>query len=629
MSVFIYPNYQFDNTSSNNDNLVVDELHPLLLNGARILVPRHGVAYTKDLIVQPSAGGSALRLGIDFNFVSIDTYLTTLTGHETFSAIEVKNDLLAGNMLITYRAVGGVEGASNKLMHDLIDALDAISQGGVNWADIINKPALFPVGDHDHPITQLTELQLLSNTIADLRQALVDSRPLQLSSLNLIAQDERILQLIANLDNRVNLLFRDLKAYVDSKFEDNQHQIRWLDEYNPSLGLVGVSQTISVPVKATSQLGDEFISYNLTQGTLPVGITLNGTTGVLEGTVDINTPPGGFNIRIQADDGFNAIAKLETLNVGVITNDIQWLTDEFIIGITGVSALFLDANDINGNPITYNLEQGTLPQGLTLNPDGTITGNISADNNTYVFTASAFSASGYSFKEFRLFLHNGTGTVIWDVSAISGFGALVEGQVVSESILAQSIVPGNTITYSISAGALPPGIVLNQNGTFTGTTTNIIIDTPYSFTVRADDGVTLINRIFIGDVQASDDAPYWITPADLGFLSGAININLQAEDPELQPISYAVTGGALPGGVSLGPGGTLTGNITDDGLQYTFIVTASDGLLTASRSFSFYAMAPVVIQAGDVIDGYRIGQQPVANNGETIIWATVDYGTVI
>ena len=62
------------------------------------------------------------------------------------------------------------------------------------------------------------------------------------------------------------------------------------------------------------------------------------------------------------------------------------------------------------------------------------------------------------------------------------------------------------------------------------------------------------------------------------------------------PYSYAVTGGALPGGLTLSPAGVLSGAPTAGG-SFEFIVTATDSSTGAGAPFSGARTYQLTVQA--------------------------------
>jgi hypothetical protein len=93
-----------------------------------------------------------------------------------------------------------------------------------------------------------------------------------------------------------------------------------------------------------------------------------------------------------------------------------------------------------------------------------------------------------------------------------------------------------------------------------------------------------------------NDSPIWSTSSgSLGTYSGSASIQLSATDDESNTITYSVTSGALPSGLSISSSGLISGTITANPATYTFTISASDGVNTGqTRSFSIIVPAPTV-----------------------------------
>ncbi len=105
-----------------------------------------------------------------------------------------------------------------------------------------------------------------------------------------------------------------------------------------------------------------------------------------------------------------------------------------------------------------------------------------------------------------------------------------------------------------------------------------------------------------------NDSPVWSTTAgSLGTWSGS-SIQLAATDDESNTITYSVTSGSLPTGLSLSSAGLISGTSTATHGTYTFTVSASDGINTAvTRSFSIIIPVPTITGGTITLSGnYRI-----------------------
>ena len=92
-----------------------------------------------------------------------------------------------------------------------------------------------------------------------------------------------------------------------------------------------------------------------------------------------------------------------------------------------------------------------------------------------------------------------------------------------------------------------------------------------------------------------NDNPVWSTSAgSLGSYVGSVSIQLSATDDESNSLSYSVTSGALPTGLSLSSAGLISGTISATPGTYTFTVSVSDGSNTGqTRSFSMIVLPTI------------------------------------
>jgi len=119
----------------------------------------------------------------------------------------------------------------------------------------------------------------------------------------------------------------------------------------------------------------------------------------------------------------------------------------------------------------------------------------------------------------------------------------------------------------------------------------------------------LANALYI------NQTPAWNTiSGSLGSfdLSTSVNTSVLAIDPENQPLTYSISGGALPSGLSLN---SVTGVITGTApavtttTTYSFSVNVSDGNNSSTRAFSITINGPTVsggILASDSTYYYRV-----------------------
>lgn len=131
-----------------------------------------------------------------------------------------------------------------------------------------------------------------------------------------------------------------------------------------------------------------------------------------------------------------------------------------------------------------------------------------------------------------------------------------------------------------------------QTGTLTAGAWSVRVINPDGLRATLDDALTV------------DGAPTWDTDSELGNWvdSDAINIALEATDPEGQTISYALIDGGLPPDLAVNSDGSLTGNLVEvsDPTSYSFTVRASDEAPTpntADRTFNFTVIHGIGLSA--------------------------------
>ena len=93
-----------------------------------------------------------------------------------------------------------------------------------------------------------------------------------------------------------------------------------------------------------------------------------------------------------------------------------------------------------------------------------------------------------------------------------------------------------------------------------------------------------------------NDSPVWSTTAgSLGsYNNGPVSIQLASTDDESQSITYSVSSGSLPTGLSLSSTGLISGTLDASPNTYSFTITASDGTNTpVSRAFSLQVLATI------------------------------------
>jgi hypothetical protein len=167
--------------------------------------------------------------------------------------------------------------------------------------------------------------------------------------------------------------------------------------------------------------------------------------------------------------------------------------------------------------------------------------------------------------------------------------------------------PGDVLTYTLSAGPLPPGLSLAPStGLISGTISQTAANgSPYSVTILAEDGQGgSVTDTFMWNVAPVNAAPVAVgtLPSQSGIEGQLINIpgltiRNAFSDPDGVTETLTYTASGLPSGVVISPtDGTVIGvpaSGTSSGSPYSVVVRATDsGGLFADQPFEMTIASP-------------------------------------
>ena len=352
---------------------------------------------------------------------------------------------------------------------------------------------------------------------------------------------------------------------------------------NGTLG-TAYSQALTATMSGTGVPAQTW-TWALTSGTLPTGLTLNTTTGVISGTPTVATTA---NITVKAT---NTQACFATQNYALTTvcPTVSISTAASLPQATQYTSYSTTLSASGGTlPYTWSVITGALPTGLSLNAStGIISGTPTAAPATYNVTVQAADTYGcLTTKAFSIVLICPTITV-----TPATLPAGTQGTAYSQTLTAA----GGTspYTWSITSGLLPTGLSLN-------TTTGVISGTPsvvasQTFTVQAKDS----NNCFgvISYTVAVGCPVVTIAPASLATATqyAPYSQQLTASSPGVTTTySFALdTGYTLPAGLTLSTGGLISGNASAAPGNYSVRFKATDTNAPTCVGFSTYTLTIV------------------------------------
>lgn len=218
--------------------------------------------------------------------------------------------------------------------------------------------------------------------------------------------------------------------------------------------------------------------------------------------------------------------------------------------------------------ITWNLQSGSLPAGMSLSASGALGGTPTA-TGTFTFTVRATDANG-CFGEVTVTLTVACPTITVTPTALLD---AVVGTAYSPVTFTQSGSP-TSVTFTLQSGVLPAGMALSAGGVLSGTPT---ATGAFTFTVRATDTsgcfgeVTVTLHVNCPTITVN---PATLSNGTVGDPYGPITFTQTGSTGVLAP-TFSVTTGTLPAGLTLTSGGVLSGTATSTGTS-TFTVTATD-----------------------------------------------------
>ena len=244
--------------------------------------------------------------------------------------------------------------------------------------------------------------------------------------------------------------------------------------------------------------------------------------------------------------------------------------------------------------MTWAVTGGALPPGISLAPTTGVLSGQPTTQGRFEFTVTAASGSLSSAKSFVVVAVQPVAIVTEAVLPRAVTGTEYTRTLTSEGGI-------GTVSWSISAGALPAGLALQSaTGTLSGTPTEA---GDYEFTVAADSDTLRDSRRFSLHVAAA--VAITSPSARRVAVMGAAYADTVRATGGNAVFDWRVVGGALPAGLSLEPAGVLSGTPTVGGTFRFTAMATSDGL-SAQREFELTVSKPV-IAASVVLDHLLAG----------------------
>lgn len=338
----------------------------------------------------------------------------------------------------------------------------------------------------------------------------------------------------------------------------------------PSIQTTALGGVVTSGVPYTqpiSAIGSQPITFSIVAGTLPTGLTLNSTTGTISGTPTVD---GAYDFTVRAT---NSIGYDDQQYTGTIVGSAPTIQTANLNSLSQGSAFAQTPVVVGSSPITWAVQAGSLPAGISLDTGtGELSGTPSA-SGAYDFTLRATNSYGYDDHQYTGIVASAT-----PVITTTSIGDFYRAIAFSGGVSATGATP---ITFSVVAGTLPTGLSLDpSSGALSGTPTTA---GAYDFTVRAENAYGTDDQQFTGTVIESLPV---IAETSLNVIKTAVVFSQTLTATGYVPITWSVTAGTLPTGITLNPStGELSGTPTGSG-PYDFTVTATNTVGTDTQQFT-------------------------------------------
>lgn len=363
----------------------------------------------------------------------------------------------------------------------------------------------------------------------------------------------------------------------------------------------------------TAVNGTAPLNWTIMLGSLPPGMTLNSSTGVISGTSSV---PGNYPFTVFVVDSTTPTAKTATqdLSIAVGCVALQILSTSPLPSAlinTAYSYQFLGQGG-NGT-VTWAITSGALQTGLSLSSSGLLSGTPTAASSVTLGVTATDSCPLVAQTRTGSFVLNVTSPVVINTNTTLPAG--VAGVAYSTQLSAS----GGTApyTWTRTSGVLPVGITLTTGGLLAGTPTTA---GTYTFTIRAQDTLGVNTSSIFTLVISCGTLSITTTTLPPGTQNSPYSQQL-ASSGGSGAVTWSLLSGTWPNGIMLSPAGVISGTPTQAG-TFSPTVQAADSCSTqqtASQALTLTVNSVLTINTAtalpDATEGTAYTTQMSASGG--------------
>jgi Pro-kumamolisin, activation domain/Putative Ig domain len=353
----------------------------------------------------------------------------------------------------------------------------------------------------------------------------------------------------------------------------------------------GAMGEVSAPFsfKSTNTGGAAPFTWSIATGTLPSGLSIASTTGIVSGTP---SAAGSAAVMVQVTDSLGTVATKSF--TPTILARLAITSTASLTGTAGMAVSFTPAVSGGLGPYTWSIQTGSLPSGLKLNSaTGATTGTTTATGQTALTLKVADSLGASNTQSFALTIN-----VPFTITS----AAAVKGEVSLPFAFTPTSAGGTApLTWSLAGGTLPTGLTIAAS---TGT----ISGTPMT------SGASMVTLKVTGasGASATQSLSFAIEPklaitssTGVTVFTGTPLSFTPSASGGLGPDTWSISAGSLPNGLSINAStGTISGTTAIASGAPTVTLKVVDALGNAAmQALTLTIATPVTITSNPPATG--------------------------